>query len=300
LRAVAYELRGDETIGAGLARVQLAQMDDAIAALRNVRGGDERHDALHDARTRLRMLRAMLKLQRPALSRAFFERQNAFLREAARVLSTARDAHVLQAALGGVAPDATAVAALRERLAAESAEAQRRLDELGIVQALARALLAERDLLESAPPPPTKAVWQGLRLTYARARRAARRTDDMESRHEWRKRVKDLRFQVRFLAPLWPAILGPHEKALHHLSDLLGEDHDLAVLDQWLMSRGPGASLPAGLEDAITTRRHHLQQEAGGLVARLLGERPRAFAERLEWYAESHQPRSNTLHSEVF
>jgi CHAD domain-containing protein len=298
---VAYELQGEETIGAGLARVQLAQMDDAIAALRNVRGGDERHDALHDARTRLRMLRAMLKLQRPALSRAFFERENAFLREAARVLSSARDAHVLQAALGSVAPDAAAVGGLRERLAAESAEAQKRLDELGIVQALARALVSERDLVESAPPPPTRAIWQGLRLTYGRARRAARRADDMENRHEWRKRVKDLRYQVRFLAPLWPAILGPHEKALHHLSDLLGEDHDLGVLDHWLMSRDPGAPLPAGLEDAITARRLELQGAARGLVARLLGERPRAFAERLAAYAEAHQPRSShSQPSEVF
>ena len=72
------------------------------------------------------------------------------------------------------------------------------------------------------------------------------------------------------------------------------------MLDQWLMSHPAGAALPAGLEDAITARRIHLQSEARGLVARLLGERPRAFAERLAAYAGPQPRRFPQPSTEVF
>jgi CHAD domain-containing protein len=300
--AVAYELRGGEQLGMGLVRVQLAQLDDAAGALRGLGGGahgEARHDALHDARTRLRMLRAMLKLQRPALDRAAFDRENGFLRESARLLSTARDAHVLQQALVRSAPDPGGVAELCARLEAESREAQKRLDEQGVATTLARSLAGERERFLERPPTEEAAIWQGLRLTYGRARRAAADAHTTEQRHEWRKRVKDLRYQVRFLQPLWPATLGPHEKALHHLSDLLGEDHDLAVLDQWLMVAAGGA-LPAGLAEALGARREKLQREARSLAPRVLGERGRPFVERLAAYARVHPTLVTSFSCEVY
>ena len=75
----------------------------------------------------------------------------------------------------------------------------------------------------------------GLRRTYRDGRSAAkkaRKKHDTEALHEWRKRVKDLWHQCQVLTPLWPKRMKAMADAAHDLSDLLGEDHDLAVLAQ--------------------------------------------------------------------
>ena len=44
--------------------------------------------------------------------------------------------------------------------------------------------------------------------------------------HEWRKRVKDLGYQIQILRDLWPPVLEELRKDLKKLGDLLGEEHD--------------------------------------------------------------------------
>jgi CHAD domain-containing protein len=72
-------------------------------------------------------------------------------------------------------------------------------------------------------------------LSYRRGRQAftrARGTREMEDLHAWRKRVKDLWYHERLLASTCGPTVRGHAKDLDRLSDLLGDDHDLAVLRQ--------------------------------------------------------------------
>ena len=77
-----------------------------------------------------------------------------------------------------------------------------------------------------------------LEAAYDRGRRAmeeviATATD--AALHEWRKRTKDLRYAMELLQCASPAVGKSLVKRADELTDLLGNDHDLAVL--WTMAR---------------------------------------------------------------
>ena len=74
----------------------------------------------------------------------------------------------------------------------------------------------------------------GLKRAYARARKdlppGAATSPSDEALHEWRKRSKDLWYQLRLVRRGWPELMGTTADEAHELSDRLGDDHDLVVL----------------------------------------------------------------------
>ena len=64
-----------------------------------------------------------------------------------------------------------------------------------------------------------------------------RLSGEMSDLHDWRKRVKDLWYHERLLAPTCGPTVRGHAKELDRLSDLLGDDHDLALLRHELTRR---------------------------------------------------------------
>ena len=92
----------------------------------------------------------------------------------------------------------------------------------------------------------------------------ARREPTVENLHQWRKRTKDLWYHLRMLKPMAPAIVGGHADEADELSDLLGDDHDLAILRETLRRRRR-ASLAVDIDaviELIDHRREQLQAEA--------------------------------------
>ena len=70
---------------------------------------------------------------------------------------------------------------------------------------------------------------RGLRRTYRSGRRAfreARAAPNVAAIHEWRKRVKDLWYEVQIIAPHSVRVV-----VLHDLSRLLGDHHDVFALN---------------------------------------------------------------------
>ncbi|MEO7859923.1 MAG: CHAD domain-containing protein [Nitrospirales bacterium] len=64
---------------------------------------------------------------------------------------------------------------------------------------------------------------RGLRHTYTRGRTTQAQvhaTPTAETLYEWRKRVKDLGYQVRLLEPMWPGLLGGLPDELERFSRL--------------------------------------------------------------------------------
>ncbi|NIS31706.1 MAG: CHAD domain-containing protein, partial [Actinobacteria bacterium] len=83
------------------------------------------------------------------------------------------------------------------------------------------------------------AIAPGIARVYRRGHRAhrrARETRDVHDLHEWRKRVKYLRHQMEALQPLQPTLLGAQATLLDELGELLGIDHDHAVLAETVMA----------------------------------------------------------------
>jgi hypothetical protein len=132
-----------------------------------------------------------------------------------------------------------------------------------------------------------------LNETYSAARHARRDaldSPDPTVRHEWRKDIKRLAEQIRFLRRIWPAIMKPHARALADLGAALGHEHDLALLAKALRD-DPDAYGPREAALAIA---HLAGRAAAGsvddarpLAARALAEKPPAFCDRIEalWHA---------------
>jgi CHAD domain-containing protein len=108
--------------------------------------------------------------------------------------------------------------------------------------------------------------------------------------HQWRKRVKYLRHQMEILEPLWPEVVSAHAVSLDNLGELLGDEHDLAVLVQ-LVADIPSLS-GDGMERAMVAalaqhRRRELQRAALTLGMRTYAESPDRFLDRMGIYWKS-------------
>jgi CHAD domain-containing protein len=276
-----YQLDAGEPAADGIRRVVVAQLDAAIAGLA---GGDEDAKAVHSARKSCKRVRAALRLSRKALGSDCYRRANAEVREAARTLSPARDAVVLQTAFDQLLTSAgrpRSFAAVRRRLhTAASAEA---VENIGAAAEAASRLQGVRDSVQQWPrkADESKLLRSGLQRIYGTGREAmtvAVADPSDEALHDWRKSAKYLWHALELLRPAWSEMLKPLAKQAHELSDLLGDDHDLAVLTTVLQADG---GLPVTLRRLIDQRRAELQHDAVSLGQRLYAERPKDFSRRL-------------------
>jgi CHAD domain-containing protein len=114
-----------------------------------------------------------------------------------------------------------------------------------------------------------------------RAQRAAEADPSDDNFHEWRKRAKDLRYGLELLSGAWSGPLVATAKEAEHLTELLGDHHDLAVLREDLHQRRLGEEETQILKASIEARQEELAAEAFALGRRLYAERPKDFSRRL-------------------
>lgn len=295
-----YRFKHRESFGEGLRRIASEQLTKAIAEVEDRSLGS--HETVHQARKRCKKVRALLRLVRPALRGDTYARENAWYRDTGREIATVRDAQTrietvdaLRRRYGRLVSDEvfaaarSALVARRETLLSDRASFDRCLEEVGerLAVGLARVdgWALERDGFD--------ALRGGLVQRYARGRdamRGAYREPTAEHFHEWRKRVKDHRYHVRLLESLWKPAMQVREAELHALSDLLGEDHDLFVLESLaaVEPRAVGAAEVARVLLALALgRRMELRAAARPLGARLFAEKPKRIAQRMESWCET-------------
>ena len=100
--STAYRLQGREPVSAGIKRIVLARVDNALAELR----GDTEStpaEAIHEARKDMKKIRSAIRLVRDALGDDLYRRENHHYRDIGRELSGLRDAEVLVETLEGLA-----------------------------------------------------------------------------------------------------------------------------------------------------------------------------------------------------
>ncbi len=130
----------------------------------------------------------------------------------------------------------------------------------------------------------------GLKQTYRRGRKAlARAAEDPtpENLHEWRKRVKYHWYHARLLRSVWPRVMDPYRKTVHHLADLLGQVHDLDVLRQTLLAEPERFGSRTKLRPVLKLMDRHRAELAGKaqpLGRKVFAEKPGAFCDRIEGY----------------
>jgi CHAD domain-containing protein len=295
----AYRLLENEPVAEGIKRVVITRVDKALGHLEG--DGEEEHaDAIHDARKDLKKIRAAVRLVRDALGDEIYRLENAHYRDAGRLLSGFRDAEALIESLDSLQGRYRGETQLRFSALRLSFEEDLRAHREGgrqerAMAEAAGALRVGRDRIASWPISGDgwELISPGLRRTYRRGRKRLRDVEEdasVGSLHEWRKRVKDLWYQLRLIRNAELELTGHLIRDADALADHLGDDHDLALLRVAASERRDRFDKAADqrlLLDLIDRRRGELRFAAVTLGGRLYEEKPKKFMKRLErrWLA---------------
>ena len=298
-----------------LSRVISAQLARAREALEV---GKDLASTVHEARRVIKRSRALLRLADPWPGNS---PTDSTLRDASRVLAVLRDADVLVLTAEDIrdgSPSAGSNLVPRHLLESLEEERRRLFAESGsadgplhrAIELLRSASVEVRDTrapdamagpertgsgsmeetgsgsMEEVASGGMKLLRLGLGASYAamRAQSGPAAGEGLvdEQSHKLRKRVKDLRYQLEFLDTGQPK-LGRLVRDLHHLTDLLGDRNDLALLSRYMASadvlcQPERAALTAHVEG----RKQVLRSEAAELSARLFDEESDSFVRRIE------------------
>lgn len=288
---MAFRFKRKESVQKAVQRIALKRIG---CALRNL-GSADKVEAVHRVRMEIKKLRGLLRLVREASGEAWYTRQTGLLREAANSLGSVRDAHVTAKALSDLISHYRAQLSRRPFNPLKQALQARCREAVAGFEKESRSKLVAKNLRQ------VQRECQGLRLhakgwtalcagltwSYSRGRRskaACLKDPSPENLHEWRKRVKDLWYQVRLLRPVWPEQMCAMASELKTLSDLLGDDHDLVILRGVLEQIHPAPDELEAVCALINQRQEELRSAGLALGARFYSEKTAAFINRLGRY----------------
>jgi CHAD domain-containing protein len=291
---MSYRLKNHEAVPDGIKRVVLEQLDSILHAPQATSGNQD--DAVHDARTSLKKSRALLRLVRDEINGDVFAQENICFRDAGRHLSAVRDAAVMIETFDKLVDQfsaqltAEAFTELRKVLR-RSSSVPRAEKQKALVMA-AKTIGVARRRVEHWPinHDGFSTLRPGIKRAYKRGCRSLAQAVDqptVENFHEWRKQVKCLWYQIRFLKPIWPEMMEPFADELKALGEYLSDDHDLALLRERVVEQAKQLDDRTALEALVALidqRRGELEVEATPLGARIYAEKPGAFADRVQAY----------------
>ncbi len=275
----------DEDLAVALLRLAA---DDLAAARRELSGDAARARRIHGARQRLKRVRSLLRvLEAGPGGRAREARQS--LTRIARMLAGARDADVAAASareLAAMTPRAVELGFDRivADLEQEAVRAHRDRTPLAEVDRLLVSLAGEVASLADGLSDGPALLDEGLEQAYRRGRRWMRRARlslATAELHSWRKAAKDL---WHLLSLTRQRISRKGQKlapVLERLANLLGLDHDHAVLAEKLALSPTGDLALMAQLSLIADRRRELEAEAFELGEEVYGEPPKAFVRGL-------------------
>jgi CHAD domain-containing protein len=291
---MALQFKHKESVTKGVKRIARRRTEKALEALQHC----ERLEAVHTVRKEIKQLRALLRLTRDAMPRSDYRRCSSSLREAAHYLAPGRDAHVKVSALRDLSnhfrnelashPFRQIKHLLAEDCRRQQAElshsrAVRRVDRF--LKQFARNTYALRFKCSGwrAIGPGLKRSYRDGRNGYLRACKVGRPQDF----HEWRKRVKDLFYQIGLLCAIWPEQMRAAESELDVLGECLGDAHDLALLTEprtLKRFRKCSEEEAEALSALVEKRQSELHHSALMMGARFYLEKPSIFCDRLKHY----------------
>ncbi len=294
-----FRLKLREPLPDGLKRVFREQVESALKLCRHP--AKERGVTVHEVRKHLKKLRAALRLTVSEVGKSRHAREDRYVREIGRLVSDLRDAQVrLQTLIQ-----------LRDETAKGSGENHfPRIEEL---------LSLERESFSAAfagwqkqAIPKLERVgeqvskWRLAGITwkqicgtvgkiYKRGQRGLAKTikkPQPENFHAWRKRVKDLWYQLRILQPLNRVVLEKVAADVEVLGELLGREHDFNFLLARLENEGSDEALRnelVQLQKLIRERGSKLRRDALELGRRFYAEPSKAFAKRISIFIDKRK-----------
>lgn len=285
-----YQIDPRQRLDKEAARAMREQCD---RILRKIQRGRDAEAGFHATRKSIKRLRAALLLLSGSVPKKRWRPIYAELGGVARQLSPLRDLNVMTgslAALGELAADGhldLALAVLRGCI-------RQRLTAAG--QTLSRAALGRvvetleqiRRRLGALPLGKLRVrrIAAAAGASHDAARTAmceAYRSQDGLAFHDWRKHVQRHWRHMQLLAMAWPDELGARQATASKIGQLIGQDHDLTTLRNFIdgdpqLARDPRMAAVLRL---IDKRQGELRAAARPLGQHLLAERTGAFERRL-------------------
>ena len=261
---MAFQLKRNETVRRGVRRIVEKKTAALQAFLREEFSPAQLAQPIHAARTDIKKLRALQRLFRPAFSATAYRRQQQALRALANALSSSRDATVLAKTQQKLRRQLTArqQATLGRALARSSQTTMSDFrQQWSQLRRRFEPVLRE---LEDWPFKSFKKrmLRKGIQRAcekFNEAREASTLAPTDIHLHDWRKRVKDLAYQIKLIRRTEPKSSGELIELLQRLSSALGQDHDLSVLAE-TVSEIP--ALATQVNPVIAQMRLRLQQSA--------------------------------------
>ncbi len=294
-----FRLKLREPLPDGLKRVFREQVESALKLCRHP--AKERGVTVHEVRKHLKKLRAALRLTVSEVGKSRHAREDRYVREIGRLVSDLRDAQVrLQTLIQ-----------LRDETAKGSGENHfPRIEELlSLERESFSAAFAgwqkqaipklERVGEQVSKWPLAGITWKQICGTvgkiYKRGQRGLAKTikkPQPENFHAWRKRVKDLWYQLRILQPLNRVVLEKIAADAEVLGELLGREHDFDFLLARLENEGGDEALHnelMQLQKLIRKRGSKFRRDALDLGRRFYAEPSKAFAKRISIFIDKRK-----------
>jgi CHAD domain-containing protein len=286
-----FRLKLREPLPDGLKRVFREQIDSALRLCRHP--AKERGVTVHEVRKHLKKLRAAMRLAVSEVGKNQHAREDRCVRQIGRLVSDLRDAQVRLQTLIQLRDEAAKksdknpfphieelLSLERESFSAAFAGWQK--------QAIPK-LERVRERLASWPL--DRITWKqicgAVEKIYKRGQRGLAKTIKKpipENYHAWRKRVKDIWYQLRILQPLNRFVLEEMAHDAEVLGELLGREHDFDFLMERLEKESGDDALRdelTRLQKLVRKRGRRLCRDALELGRRFYAEPPKGFAKRI-------------------
>ncbi len=245
-------IRTDRPVGEALRRLARQTLSALAKDLDRAAAGH----GVHGARKRLKFMRGLLRLLKPAIGKAAFAKADRRLRAAAHAIAGARRAEALPEAVAKLgsrgSPENPALAELAHLASAAHGHQS-------ATAVLSEAIAEARRSIEklrgtindwSLPKHDVAPFVRGLRDAYATARRKLRAglaARDIAHLHAARKSVIHHLHHLEIVEPLWPDPIRLWRTELTSLRAALGDLNDLEELERLAVAGASGFSTPARL-----------------------------------------------------
>jgi CHAD domain-containing protein len=273
-------LRRNKPIGEELQMIARLHLD---AALVQLAGNNVSPEPVHEARTAIKKVRAVIQLASPALGSVRRKLVSELLHDAMMRLGPLRDAEVQVQTLDllmeteGLMPED--FSSVRAGLA--DIAKQRRVNDIRQIprvrESLGEALRSVNKWL--LDPLQGKDVRRRIRRSYRRGRSLldlCQVNDDPETFHSFRKSVKQLWYSIRITSQFWPELGADPIHELGLIGELAGKERDFTLLSMTLR-QGPANKAAHHLIAMLNEELPKLRRATLTAASTFYEPRPKAF-----------------------
>jgi len=295
-----YHLKLNEPVPSAITRIVREQLDSAVDELRGKAGGTK-DKAIHEARKCVKKIRGVLRLVRAEMGDSY-RLENGELRKASGQLSELRNATAILEVFDHLELKGQKGSRIRQGLVRRKHRADRQAHIDDMLTRVADSLQAVEKRVKEWPLKTDgfEAIRPGLKKTFRQAKQGlayARKHQAPEDFHDWRKRLKNHWYHVRLLESLWTDVMVGYEKSLKDVETWLGDDHNLVVLREALLSDDEFRDMSKDVEsclDLIEKYQKQLRDSALSEGERIYDEKPGQYTARMKhlWSAWQAEPKS--------